>query len=136
MLQPDLHGNKTFLEHGVANGEIPSYFAKDDTCGPSVEAAKDDEAQLQEAVLEEAASASKKKTKKSRYQLERYASKIAKMGHNGKEEFYIHLGRRLREAGEELLVVVALRAVCGSHQVLTADLVFCCCRHRAAYCDG
>lgn len=101
MLQPDVHGNKTFLEqHGVVSGEVPSYFAKDDTCGPSVEAAKDDEAQLQQAVLEEAASAPKKKTKKSRYELERYASKIAKMGQNGKEEFYTHLGRRVREAGE------------------------------------
>lgn len=96
MLQPDLHGNKTFVEqHG---GESPSWFAKDDTCGPSLEAAKDDEAQLQEAVLEEA-TAPKKKPKKSRYELERYASKLAKMGADGKEEFYTHLGRRIRDAG-------------------------------------
>ena len=97
MLQPDLHGNKTFVEqHG---GESPNWFAKDDTCGPSLEAAKDDEAQLQEAVLEEV-TAPKKKPKKSRYELERYASKIAKMGADGKEEFYTHLGRRIRDAGK------------------------------------
>ena len=97
MLQPDVHGNKTFVEqHG---GEAPAWYAKDDTCGPSTEAAKDDEAQLQQAVLEEAASPPKKKSKKSRYELERYASRIAKMGADGKEEFYTHLGRRVREAG-------------------------------------
>lgn len=98
MLQPDPHGNKTFVEqHG---GEIPGWFAKDDTCGPSLEAAKDDEAQLQEAVLEEGVAVPKKKPKKSRYELERFASKISKMGADGKEDFYTHLGRRIRDAGQ------------------------------------
>lgn len=100
MLQPDPHGNKTFIEqHG---GEIPGWFAKDDTCGPSIEAAKSDEAQLQEAVLEEGTAVPKKKTKpkKSRYELERFASKISKMGVDGKEDFYTHLGRRIRDAGK------------------------------------
>ena len=121
MLQPDPHGNKTFVEqHG---GEIPSWFAKDDTCGPSLETAKDDEAQLQEAVLEETTALPKKKAKESRYELERYASKIAKMGADGKEEFYTHLGRRIRDAGKSCLQARHLKCLSGP---LTCH---CCCRN-------
>lgn len=72
--------------------------ATDDTCGPSPETAERDQAQLAEATVEE--NAKKKKPKKSRYELERYASKIVKMGGDGKEEFFQHLGRRMREAGK------------------------------------
>lgn len=71
--------------------------AADDTCGPSVESAERDQAQLAEAAVQE--NDKKKKPKKSRYELERYASKIVKMGDDGKEEFFQHLGRRMREAG-------------------------------------
>ena len=95
MFQGDIHGNSKFVqEHG---GQSPKWWGPDDTCGPSPEPAKADEAQLAEAVIEEVAR--KKKPKKSRYELERYASKIVKMGEDGKEGFYDHLGRRIREAG-------------------------------------
>lgn len=60
-----------------------------------------DQAQLAEATVEE--NAKKKKPKKSRYELERYASKIVKMGGDGEEEFFQHLGRRTREAGQTRL---------------------------------
>ena len=95
MFQGDIHGNAGFEEkHG---GKAREWWAPDDTCGPNPESAKVDEAQLAEAVIEES---KKKKPKKSRYELERYASKIVKMGNDGKEPFYEHLGRRIREAGK------------------------------------
>ena len=72
--------------------------AADETCGPSPERAERDQAQLAQATVEE--NAKKKKPKKSRYELERYASKIVKMGGDGKEEFFEHLDRRMREAGK------------------------------------
>ena len=107
MFQGDIHGNAAFEhQHG---GKSPEWWAPDDTCGPDPEPAKADEAELAEAVIEES---KKKKPKKSRYELERYASKIAKMGNDGKESFFEHLGRRIREAGSSLPVRYAAVLVC------------------------
>ncbi|DBB03271.1 TPA: hypothetical protein ACH3X3_010666 [Trebouxia sp. C0006] len=97
MFQGDIHGNAGFEEkHG---GKAREWWAPDETCGPNPESAKVDEAQLAEAVIEEF---KKKNPKKTRYELERYASKIVKMGNDGKEPFYEHLGRRIRESGVQL----------------------------------
>lgn len=95
MFQGDIQGNAGVEEKQGATAR--EWFAPDDTCGPNPESAKVDEAQLAEAVIEES---KPKKPKRSRYELERYASKIVKMGNDGKEPFYEHLGRRIREAGE------------------------------------
>ena len=86
------HHFALFLSHLRNPQQVP-----DDTCGPSPDPANTDQAQLAEAAVEEYAK--KKKPKKSRYELERYASKIVKMGGDGKEEFFQHLGRRMIEAG-------------------------------------
>ena len=95
MFQGDIQGNPGL--EAKAGGDSRKLFTPDDTCGPNPEAARADEAQLAEAAVEE--NIKKKKPKKSRYELERYASKIVKMGGDGKEEFFQHLGRRMREAG-------------------------------------
>lgn len=99
MFQGDIQGNPGL--EAKAGGDSRKFWVPDDTCGPSPEPAKTDEAQLAEAAVEE--NAKKKRPKKSRYELERYASKIVKMGGDGKEEFFEHLGRRMREAGKETL---------------------------------
>lgn len=95
MFQGDIQGNPGL--EAKAAGNSPKFWVPDDTCGPNPEPAKRDEQQLAEAAVEE--SSKRKKPKKSRYELERYASKIVKMGGDGKEEFFQHLGRRMREAG-------------------------------------
>ena len=113
MFQGDIQGNLQIPTQKHGEGETPQFWAPDDTCGPTSEPAKADEAELAEAAMEE--STTKKKPKKSRYELERFASKIVKMGADGKEPFFEHLGRRMREAGVlraghqavQLLVVLA-----------------------------
>lgn len=106
MFQGDIHGNAGFEEkHG---GKAREWWAPDETCGPNPESAKVDEAQLAEAVIEEF---KKKKPKKTRYELERYASKIVKMGNDGKEPFYEHLGRRIRESGKRCCDECCLHAL-------------------------
>ena len=108
MYQGDIQGNVPGYQAKLG-GKAKEWWAPDDTCGPSPESAKADEAQLTQAALEE--SPVKKKPKKSRYELERYASKIVKMGDDGQEPFYEHLGRRIREAG----IIVASLTLLHSH---------------------
>ena len=108
MFQGDIQGNPGL--EGKLGGDSRKFWVPDDTCGPSPEPAKADEAQLAEAAVEE--SIKKKKPKKSRYELERYASKIVKMGGDGKEEFFQHLGRRIREAGDCMTVIQHATCLC------------------------
>ena len=114
MFQGDIQGNPGL--EAKAGGDSRKFWVPDDTCGPSPELAKADEAQLAEAAVEE--NARKKKPKKSRYELERYASKIVKMGGDGKEEFFQHLGRRIREAGGNIIAasccILPLGTLCQS----------------------
>lgn len=127
MFQGDIQGNPGL--EAKAGGSSGKFWVPDDTCGPNP--AKKDEEQLAEAAVEE--NARKKKPKKSRYELERYASKIVKMGGDGKEEFFQHLGRRMREAGDTCLSTLAAVAPPSTHNSSKAA---CYCRNRSTpgYC--